>query len=211
MRNGGLLRSWRRDRGPIAPPDAGVRGGCRSGRNRRPRPRGSLRPDRGHAGAGPLLRLGKAGRGIVLCRAGCSPFVEVQELGHAGSRAPSPDVVWMLYGVTTPDWETAESWSGIHQVPLAEGVASGRRLTFTATRGRDRPAATLSSIRSGERFRWFSGRATSARSITPQALRHRFLAARDAEPGSRGRVAPRRWMRLLGIVVGVLGYRNPEE
>lgn len=52
---------------------------------------------------------------------------------------------------------------------------------------------------------------TSARSTTPQALGHRYLAATDAEPGVRGRVAPCRWMRLLGIVVGPLGYCNPEE
>ena len=58
-------------------------------------------------------------------------FMDVQELRRAGSWAPSPDGAWMLYTVTTPDWETAESQTDIHLVSLSEGVASERRLTFT--------------------------------------------------------------------------------
>ena len=67
-------------------------------------------------------------------------FMDVQELRRAGSWAPSPDGAWMLYTVTTPDWETAESQTDIHLVSLAEGVASGRRLAFTDDKDETDPA-----------------------------------------------------------------------
>ena len=58
-------------------------------------------------------------------------FMDVQEMKRAGSWTPSPDGAWMLYTVTTPDWEAAESQSDIHLVSLSEGVPSDRRLTYT--------------------------------------------------------------------------------
>ena len=58
-------------------------------------------------------------------------FMDVQEMKRAGSWTPSPDGAWMLYTVTTPDWETAESQTDIHLVSLREGVSSDRRLTYT--------------------------------------------------------------------------------
>ena len=67
-------------------------------------------------------------------------FVDVQELRRADSWAPSPDGAWMLYTVTTPDWERARSQADIHLVSLAEGVASGRRLTFTDDKDETDPA-----------------------------------------------------------------------
>lgn len=58
-------------------------------------------------------------------------FMDVQLQNRAGSWAPSPDARWMLYTVTTPDWEDADSQSDIHLVSMSEGVTSSRRLTFT--------------------------------------------------------------------------------
>ena len=58
-------------------------------------------------------------------------FMDVQRLRSAGSWTPSPDGAWMLYTVSTPDWEDAESYTDVHVVSLEEGVASGRQLTFT--------------------------------------------------------------------------------
>ncbi|WP_420448915.1 S9 family peptidase [Candidatus Palauibacter sp.] len=58
-------------------------------------------------------------------------FMDVQEMKRAGSWTPSPDGAWMLYTVTTPDWEAAESQTDIHLVSLSEGVPSDRRLTYT--------------------------------------------------------------------------------
>ena len=66
-------------------------------------------------------------------------FMDVQELKRAGSWTPSPDGAWMLYTVTTPDWEKAESQTDIHLVSLADGVASDRRLTYTEDRNETSP------------------------------------------------------------------------
>ena len=67
-------------------------------------------------------------------------FMDVQELKRAGSWTPSPDGAWMLYTVTTPDWEAAESQTDIHLVSLAEGVPSSRQLTYTDDRNETSPA-----------------------------------------------------------------------
>ncbi len=67
-------------------------------------------------------------------------FMDVQTLRRAGSWAPSPDRSLMLYTVTTPDWEKAESQTDVHVVSLAEGVGSSRRLTFTEDKNETSPA-----------------------------------------------------------------------
>ena len=66
-------------------------------------------------------------------------FMDVQELKRAGSWTPSPDGTLMLYTVTTPDWEKAESQTDIHLVSLADGVASDRQLTYTEDRNETSP------------------------------------------------------------------------
>ncbi len=58
-------------------------------------------------------------------------WMDVQLLKRAGSWEPSPDGQWMLYTVSTPDWEEAESQSDIHLVNMQEGYTSSRQLTFT--------------------------------------------------------------------------------
>ncbi len=66
-------------------------------------------------------------------------FMDVQEMKRAGSWTPSPDGAWMLYTVTTPDWEAAESQTDIHLVSLGEGVPSARQLTYTEDRNETSP------------------------------------------------------------------------
>ena len=66
-------------------------------------------------------------------------FMDVQEMKRAGSWTPSPDGAWMLYTVTTPDWEAAESQTDIHLVSLGEGVPSARQLTYTGDRNETSP------------------------------------------------------------------------
>ena len=66
-------------------------------------------------------------------------FMDVQEMKRAGSWTPSPDGSWMLYTVTTPDWEAAESQTDIHLVSLGEGVPSARQLTYTEDRNETSP------------------------------------------------------------------------
>jgi dipeptidyl aminopeptidase/acylaminoacyl peptidase len=58
-------------------------------------------------------------------------FMDVQEMRSAGAEAPSPDGRWLLYTVSTPDWQTARQQTDIHLVSLREGVTSSRQLTFT--------------------------------------------------------------------------------
>jgi dipeptidyl aminopeptidase/acylaminoacyl peptidase len=58
-------------------------------------------------------------------------FMDMQHLRSGGSWTPSPDGSWMLYTVSTPDWEEDERQSDIHVVSLSEGVTSSRQLTFT--------------------------------------------------------------------------------
>ena len=58
-------------------------------------------------------------------------FMDVQTMRSFGSEAPSPDGLWMLYTISTPDWEKARSQSDIHLVSLQQGVASSRQMTFT--------------------------------------------------------------------------------
>ncbi|WP_419161485.1 S9 family peptidase [Candidatus Palauibacter sp.] len=66
-------------------------------------------------------------------------FMDVQEMKRAGSWTPSPDGAWMLYTVTTPDWEEAESQTDIHLVSLDEGVSSSRQLTYTEDKNETSP------------------------------------------------------------------------
>lgn len=67
-------------------------------------------------------------------------FMDVQHLATAGSYTPSADGRWLLYVVTTPDWQRAESQADVHLVSLRDGVASSRRLTFTEERDETSPA-----------------------------------------------------------------------
>jgi len=66
-------------------------------------------------------------------------FLDVQEFQRAGSWTPSPEGAWMLYTVTTPDWQEGESQTDIHLVSLREGASSSRRLTFTDDENETQP------------------------------------------------------------------------
>jgi len=58
-------------------------------------------------------------------------FLDVQELARPGSWTPSPDGEWMLYTISTPDWQEAATQSDIFLVSMTEGLASTRQMTFT--------------------------------------------------------------------------------
>jgi len=58
-------------------------------------------------------------------------FLDMQHMARAGSFTPSSDGKWLVYTVTTPDWEKATQQSDIHLVSLEQGAASGRRMTYT--------------------------------------------------------------------------------
>ena len=58
-------------------------------------------------------------------------FLDMQEFARPGSWTPSPDGEWMLYTISTPDWQEAESQSDIFLVSMTEGLVSTRQMTFT--------------------------------------------------------------------------------
>lgn len=66
-------------------------------------------------------------------------WMDVRLMKRPGSWDVSPDGRLMLYTISTPDWEEAESQSDVHVVSLAEGVPSSRRLTFTEDKNESRP------------------------------------------------------------------------
>tara|TARA_Y100000590_G_scaffold212189_2_gene240461 strand:- start:1417 stop:3696 length:2280 start_codon:yes stop_codon:yes gene_type:complete len=66
-------------------------------------------------------------------------FLDVQNMARAGSWAPSLDGRWMLYTVTTPDWQEAEEQSDIHLVSMQEGMSSNRQMTFTEDKNEKSP------------------------------------------------------------------------
>ncbi len=58
-------------------------------------------------------------------------FLDAENMRSAGSEAPSPDGLWMVYTVSTPDWHEAQAQSDVHLVSLQDGVSSSRQMTFT--------------------------------------------------------------------------------
>jgi dipeptidyl aminopeptidase/acylaminoacyl peptidase len=58
-------------------------------------------------------------------------FMDLQHMRSSGAEVLSPDGRWLLYTITTPDWESARDQSDLHLVSLQEGVASSRQVTFT--------------------------------------------------------------------------------
>ena len=46
-------------------------------------------------------------------------FLDMQQMRNAGSPTPSPDGRWMLYTLSTPDWQTAERQTDIYLVSVS--------------------------------------------------------------------------------------------
>ncbi len=66
-------------------------------------------------------------------------FVDMQRMRSAGSAAPSPDGRWMLYTVSTPDWQEARRQSDIWLVSTESGLPSTRQMTFTKEKNEGAP------------------------------------------------------------------------
>ena len=67
-------------------------------------------------------------------------FLDAREMARAGSWAPSHDGKWLLYTVSTPDWQADRTQSDIHLVSLTEGLASHRQMTFSEEKDETSPA-----------------------------------------------------------------------
>jgi dipeptidyl aminopeptidase/acylaminoacyl peptidase len=66
-------------------------------------------------------------------------FLDMQEMRQAGSPTPSPDGQWMLYTVSTPDWQEAKRQTDIHLVSLRQGVESSKQMTYTKEKNETSP------------------------------------------------------------------------
>ena len=66
-------------------------------------------------------------------------FVDMRTQRSAGSFAPSVDGKWLLYTVTTPDWNEATSQTDVYLVSLDQGLRSTRQMTFTKGKNETTP------------------------------------------------------------------------
>jgi dipeptidyl aminopeptidase/acylaminoacyl peptidase len=121
-------------------------------------------------------------------------FMDAQLMRNAGSWAPNPDGEWMLYTVSTPNWEEANSQSDIHLVSMREGLPSHRQLTFTADDSESSPT-------------W-----------APDGVSFVFSSSRDADGGARGsqlylmRVDGGEAQKITDAEDGVSGFEfSPDE
>jgi dipeptidyl aminopeptidase/acylaminoacyl peptidase len=66
-------------------------------------------------------------------------FLDMRELKRAGSYNVSTDGKWLLFTVSTPNWETAKNQTDIHLVSVTEGLPSSRQMTFTEEKSENSP------------------------------------------------------------------------
>ena len=93
-------------------------------------------------------------------------FLDMREFRQAGSPAPSPDGQWMLYTISTPDWNEARSQSDIHLVSLRQGLPSTKQLTYTKEKNETSPRWS----RDGSYFLFLSNRDAPAASASQSQL-----------------------------------------
>lgn len=93
-------------------------------------------------------------------------FMDVQEMRSSGSEALSPDGRWMLYTITTPDWEKARSQSDIHLVTIQQGLPSSKQMTFTTQHSESSPQWS----RDGQFFVFLSNREAPANAARQNQL-----------------------------------------
>ena len=85
-------------------------------------------------------------------------FLDMQLMRTAGAATPSPDGRWMLYTLSTPDWQEARRQSDIYLVSMQEGLPSTRQMTFTSEKNETAPAWS----RDGRFFLFLSNREAPA-------------------------------------------------
>src|SRR5438876_4961050 len=85
-------------------------------------------------------------------------FVDVVSMRTVGDMSVSPDGQYMLYTLSTPDWQDGKSYTDIHLVPLDRGVSASRQMT--ATRGKNESSPRWS--RDSKFFMFLSNREAPA-------------------------------------------------
>lgn len=66
-------------------------------------------------------------------------FLDRQYQREVGSPTPSPDGKWLLYTLSTPDWNQARRQTDIYLVSVKDGVASTKQMTFTKDKNETLP------------------------------------------------------------------------
>jgi dipeptidyl aminopeptidase/acylaminoacyl peptidase len=129
----------------------------------------------------PALAVPAAGQGASAQRP--MTFLDTRLMRSAGAFAPSPDRRWLLYTVSTPDWQEARSQSDIHLVSLEQGLPSSKQMTFTTEKNESSPAWS----RDGSFFVFLSNREAPANAGSQNQL---FLMRPDGGEARRITSAP---------------------
>jgi len=66
-------------------------------------------------------------------------FLDMQQMRQVGSPTPSPDGKWLVYTLSTPDWQEAKRQTDLYLVSLLQGVSSTRQLTFSKEKDESSP------------------------------------------------------------------------
>ncbi len=65
-------------------------------------------------------------------------FLDVLAMRSVSKPAVSPDGKWAVYSLSEPDWKAGKAFSDLYLVPMDQGAAAARRMTFTS--GKDETA-----------------------------------------------------------------------
>jgi dipeptidyl aminopeptidase/acylaminoacyl peptidase len=66
-------------------------------------------------------------------------FLDRQYQRDVGSPTPSPDGKWLLYTLSTPDWNQARRQTDIYLVSVKDGLSSTRQMTYTKDKNETSP------------------------------------------------------------------------
>src|SRR5437667_1221726 len=66
-------------------------------------------------------------------------FLDRQLQRDVGSPTPSPDGKWLLYTLSTPDWNQGKRETDIYLVSVRDGVSSTKQMTFTKDKNETSP------------------------------------------------------------------------
>ena len=92
-----------------------------------------------------LLLIAALVPAVSLAQTSASPaarpitFLDRQYQRDIGSPTPSPDGKWLLYTLSTPDWNQARRQTDIYLVSVKDGLASTKQMTFTKDKNETSP------------------------------------------------------------------------
>src|SRR2546422_4104917 len=90
-------------------------------------------------------------------------FLDRQLQRDVGSPTPSPDGKWLLYTLSTPDWNQGNRQTDIYLVSVKDGVPSTKQMTFTKEKNETSPRWS----RDGKLFVFLANRDATSTPPTP--------------------------------------------